>query len=165
MAVTSQNASEKMRETLPPTSGDFGTLHYPESSLFASLAFAFFILHIYGKRFSQNLPVYLFNSLSLTLFSPLANLLYLLSPSVRHWIRLQASFIAVPPPLVSASLSPASPPLPPSPIWSLPACLRSSVLARLLRDHPTSSPRPLLSPHHLPPDSHPYPTCSEAVFS
>lgn len=52
----------------------------------------------------------------------------------------------------------------PSPISSLPACLRSSVLARLLGDHSTSPPRPLLSPHHPPPPL-PYPTCLEAVFS
>lgn len=70
MVLTFRNASGKTRETLPLTSADFDMLHYPESSLFASLVFASFIFHIYAKHFSQNLPVYLFYSFSRSVFSP-----------------------------------------------------------------------------------------------
>lgn len=155
MVVISQNASGKTRETLPPTLGDFGTLHYPKCSIFASLVLASFTRHIYTKRFSQNPPVYLLYSLSPALFSPLANLLYLLSPSVLRWIRPQTSFIASSPRLcllISSLASSSSPPLSPP---SLPASAPLSL--------PVSSvtiPPPLQDPFylHITPPQHPTPT-------
>lgn len=153
---------EKLSLQLWETLGDFGTLRYPESSLFAPLVyFGFFCSLLSSSTFTPSVFNKMFLFICFTPFSltlPPAKLLSLLSPSVLHWIQLQTSFIAVPPPLVSAFLSPASPPLPPLP-YLVPPSLPASAPLSL----PVSSvtiPPPLQDPFylHITPRRRPTPT-------
>lgn len=129
MAVTSQNASEKMRETLPPTSGDFGTLHYPESSFLLLL-----LLLLSSSTFTPSVFHKIFLFICLILF---------LSPCFLP--SLTSSIYFLPP---CATGSGSRPPLSPC---LLPSSLPPYLQPRLLFLPPLSGPSlPASAPLSLP---------------